>query len=96
MCPFAGSYGHLSLPSSKPEEKLNLSVSLEEIKKTLYSLHFSSTRSYSNSEPHELLLCKHREVGRRWFHTHTGEFRCIAAESGCGCNTPSAENGGKR
>lgn len=46
--PFAGSYGHLSLPSSKPEVKLNHSASSQREKETTLT---SSTSSQISFQP---------------------------------------------
>lgn len=57
--PFAGSYGHLSLPSSKPEEKLNLSASFQREHSVN---HFIIVQTVPKIKPRGLLLYKHKEV----------------------------------
>ncbi len=88
--PFAGSYGHLSLPSSKPEEKLNRSASLQRQKRKRSFNHFISSHDHAEMKS-QYLLYKHKEAWRRLFHRRTGESHCIAAGIGCDCNTLSAE-----
>lgn len=50
--PFAGSYGHLSLPSSKPEEKLNRSASFQREPTVNHSIIVQTVAKWHHEDPY--------------------------------------------